>query len=153
MLPNQDWKEFFESLNSNGVDYVVVGALALAFHGYPRYTGDVDILIRQEPANAARVVAALATFGFGSLGITDEDLLGERAVIQLGHPPVRIDLLTSISGVSFDDAWLGKVAGDFDGVPVHYVGRAELLRNKQAAGRPKDLGDAAELIRRELKGL
>jgi len=132
---------------------VVVGALALAFHGYPRYTGDVDILIRQEPANAARVVAALATFGFGSLGITDEDLLGERAVIQLGHPPVRIDLLTSISGVSFDDAWLGKVAGDFDGVPVHYVGRAELLRNKQAAGRPKDLGDAAELIRRELKGL
>ena len=132
---------------------MVVGALALAFHGYPRYTGDVDILIRQEPANAARVVAALATFGFGSLGITDEDLLGERAVIQLGHPPVRIDLLTSISGVSFDDAWLGKVAGDFDGVPVHYVGRAELLRNKQAAGRPKDLGDAAELIRRELKGL
>ena len=132
---------------------MVVGALALAFHGYPRYTGDVDILIRQEPSNAARVVAALATFGFGSLGITDEDLLGERAVIQLGHPPVRIDLLTSISGVSFDDAWLGKVAGDFDGVPVHYVGRAELLRNKQAAGRPKDLGDAAELIRRELKGL
>lgn len=84
MLPNQDWKEFFESLNSNRVEYVVVGALALAFHGYPRYTGDVDILIRQEPTNAARVVAALVAFGFVSIGITEQDLLEERAVIQLG---------------------------------------------------------------------
>ena len=153
MLPNPDWKEFFESLNSNRVEYVVVGALALAFHGYPRYTGDVDILIRQEQANAERVVAALVAFGFGSVGVTAEDLMAERAVIQLGYPPVRIDLLTSVSGVSFEDVWRGRVAGDFDGVPVHYIGRPELLRNKQAAGRPKDLGDAAELIRRELKGL
>jgi hypothetical protein len=148
MPPNRDWKEFFESLNSTGVEYVVVGALALAFHGYPRYTGDVDILVAREATNAARVVAALAAFGFGSLGIAEQDLLEENSIIQLGHPPVRIDLLTSISGVTFAEAWAGRVAGDFDGVPVHYIGRQQLLRNKQAAGRPKDLGDAAELLRR-----
>ncbi|HXJ39795.1 MAG TPA: hypothetical protein VNH18_10990 [Bryobacteraceae bacterium] len=150
MLPNPDWKEFIELLNSNGVEYVVVGALALGWHGYPRFTGDVDFMVRPEPVNAERVVTALGQFGFASLGITPTDLVTEDCIIQLGHPPVRIDLITSISGVSFDDVWAGRVRGDFDGVPVDYIGRAELIRNKRATGRLKDLGDVEELLRREL---
>jgi hypothetical protein len=148
MATNRDWKEFVALLNANGVEYVIVGAIALSWHGYPRYTGDLDILVRPDPINAGKVLAALTAFGFAGLDIKESDLTSIDCIIQLGYPPGRIDIITSISGVSFDEVWAGRVAGDFGGVPAIYIGRTELLRNKLATGRAKDAGDAAELARR-----
>jgi len=147
---SNDLREFIELLNSNRVEYVVVGAFAVAWYGYPRYTADLDILIRPNKQNAERVLAALAQFGFGSLGISCEDLTTEGRVIQLGVKPNRIDLLTSISGVAFEEAWASRVKGVLDGISVQYIGRSALIRNKQSTGRAKDKGDAEELKKREL---
>ena len=129
MATNPDWKEFVELLNSHKAEYVVVGAIALSWHGYSRYTGDLDILLRPTEENASTVLAALAAFGFGSLGVDVADLTSPNRIIQLGHPPGRIDLLTAISGVSFDEAWAGRARGEFGGVPISYIGIAELIRN------------------------
>src|ERR1039457_230743 len=101
MLP-KDLREFIELLNSNGVEYAIVGGFALAFHGRPRYTGDIDFLIRRTPENAEKVARVLAHFGFGSLGVGAADFLKPDCIVQLGYPPNRIDLLTSISGVDTD---------------------------------------------------
>lgn len=142
---SKDLREFVECLNSNGVEYLIVGALAVARHGYPRYSADVDFFLSASPANADRAVAAIRQFGFGSLGLTVHEFTTPGRVIQLGHEPNRIDLLTSISGVSFEEAWQGRLAGDLDGIPVFFIGREALLRNKDAAGRGKDRVDAEEL--------
>jgi hypothetical protein len=132
-------------LNSQGVEYVVVGAFALAFHSEPRFTGDIDLLIHRTPDNANRVVDALRAFGFASLGITSDDLLSEGNVIQLGIQPNRIDLLNFLSGVDTEDVWRKRIAGDLDGVPVFYID-LELFRKEQlAAGRDKDLEDVRRL--------
>jgi predicted nucleotidyltransferase len=141
----KDLREFVGLLNSHGVDYLIVGGHAVAYHGYPRYTGDVDFFIRPSPENAARVLAVLGDFGFGNTGVSISDLTTPERVIQMGLPPNRIDLLTSISGVSFEDAWAGRVADDLDGLPVLFLGREELLRNKQATGRTKDRDDLEKL--------
>ena len=141
----EDWRAFIESLNSNGVEYLVVGAIALAYHGVPRYTGDLDVLIRNTPENAGRVEAALASFGFASLGLKAADFVGSYSVIQLGRPPIRIDLLTSISGVSFDEAWGGSVEGDLAGMTVRFIGRESLIQNKKATGRSQDRADLEAL--------
>jgi len=140
-----DLREFIECLNSNGVEYLIVGALAVSWHGFPRYSGDIDFLVRPNPANAELLLRALDQFGFGSLDITASDLTAPGKVVQLGHEPNRIDLMTSVTGVSFEEAWEGRSAGQLDGIPVHFIGRAELLRNKDATGRSKDLIDAIEL--------
>ena len=145
---NSDLREFVALLNSHRVDFLVVGAYAVAFHGYPRYTGDLDILVRPDLGNAQHVLAALTQFGFGSLGIRAEDLATAGKVVQLGVSPNRIDLVTSVTGVSFEQAWASRQAADLDGVPVFFIGRRELLRNKESTGRAKDLGDAEELRRR-----
>ncbi len=142
---SKDLFEFVESLNKNEVEYLVVGAFAVAWHGYPRFTGDIDFFVRPAPANAKAVIRALQMFGFGSLPITAEDLSQTNKVIQLGCQPNRIDLITSISGVEFDRAWSNRVAGKLDGIDVYYIGLADLIRNKESTGRPKDLGDASEL--------
>jgi hypothetical protein len=123
---------------------VIVGAFALAYHGLPRFTRDIDVLVRPSAENAARVVAALRDFGFTS-GITAGDLALEDRVLQLGHPPLRIDVLTSISGISFEEVWGGRVAAELDGVPVFFIGREQFVRNKRAAGRAKDLADIEPL--------
>ena len=114
---NKDLREFVESLNSNKVDYLVVGAFAVAWYGYPRFTADLDILIRPDSANAARVLEALRQFGFGALDIAIEDLTAAGQVIQLGVKPNRIDILTSVSGISFEEAWKDRIEGFLDGVP------------------------------------
>ena len=145
---NKDLREFVGLLNSHKVEFLIVGAYAVAFHGYPRYTGDLDILVRPEPGNAQRVLRALTEFGFGGLGIRAEDLEVPRKVVQLGVSPNRIDLVTSVTGVSFEEAWTTRQAGDLAGVAVSFIGRSELLRNKESTGRAKDLGDAEELRRR-----
>jgi hypothetical protein len=132
-------------LNSQGVEYVVVGAFALAFHSEPRFTGDIDLLIHRTPDNANRVVDALRAFGFASHGITSDDLLSEGKVIQLGIQPNRIDLLNFLSGVDTEDVWRKRIAGDLDGVPVFYIDLESFRKNKLAAGRDKDLEDVRRL--------
>ena len=147
MKLQRDLREFVELLSSASVDYVIVGGHAVAFHGYPRYTGDIDFFVRPTPANAQRVCDVLESFGFGEMGLAPETFTQPDKVIQLGRAPNRIDILTSISGVSFDEAWAGREAGELDGIPVQYIGRGDLLRNKAASGRAKDLGDIEELER------
>jgi hypothetical protein len=133
----QDLREFVALLNSHSVEFLVVGGHAVAFHGHPRFTGDIDFLIRASDQNATRLLNALRAFGFG-------DKSGN--VVQLGRPPNRIDLLTSISGVEFDDAWSSRVQAELDGLPVSFLGWQSLIENKQASGRPKDLADVAKLM-------
>lgn len=147
MKLHSDLRAFVELFNSHEVEYLVVGGHAVAFHGHPRFTGDIDFLIAATPTNAAAVVACLAEFGFPDLGISAEDLLPPGQIVQLGRPPNRIDLLTSISGVTFEDAWATRIQGVLDGLPVAYLGRGALLANKLASGRPKDLADIAALRR------
>lgn len=141
----KDWREFFELLNAQGVEYLVVGALALAYHGHPRYTDDVDILIRSTAENATRVEGVIRRFGFGALGLTPADFLQPDSVVQLGYAPNRIDILNALSGVANEDAWAGRVAGDLDGIPVFFLSRGDYVRNKRAAGRLKDKADLEAL--------
>jgi predicted nucleotidyltransferase len=145
MEAQQDFKKLLELLNDRGVEYVIVGAHALAFHGAPRYTGDLDIYIRPTAENAERVMVALADFGFGSLGLSEKDFSVPDRVVQLGYPPVRIDLVTSISGVSWEEVSANMVDGEYGNVPVKYIGRTEFVRNKRAIGRKKDLADLEAL--------
>jgi len=141
-----DLREFIVLLNSHDVEYLIVGGHAVAFHGHPRYTGDIDFLIRSNPANAQQVLSALRAFGFGSMDIAERDLLQTGQIIQLGYPPNRIDILTSISGVNFDSAWESRVETVMDDLPVHLIGWDDLLRNKRASGRQKDLADIEKLL-------
>ena len=141
----KDFREFVEFLNCNEVDYLIVGAFALAFHGLPRYTGDIDILVRPSPANAERLLRAVAAFGFASLGLSGSDFTALGRVIQLGVPPNRIDLLTSISGVEFDEAWEGRVRTEIDGVPLFIIGMESFIKNKKATGRTQDKADLESL--------
>jgi hypothetical protein len=149
MLLNKDLRAFVELLNSNKVDYLVVGAVAVAWYGFPRFTADLDILIRPEHGNAMRTLEALRQFGFGSLGIELADLTAAGRVIQLGVKPNRIDILTSVSGVGFDEAWADRAEGMLDGIPVPFIGKTALIRNKESTGRARDLGDVEELRKRE----
>lgn len=141
-----DLKEFIALLNSHRVEYLVVGGHAVAFHGHPRFTGDIDFFVRMTAANVQRLLSVLNAFGFGDLGITERDLLQPKRIVQLGHPPNRIDLLTSISGVEFDAAWETRVETVMDDQPVSMLGWDELLRNKKATGRQKDLADLEKLL-------
>jgi hypothetical protein len=147
MRLSKDLREFVELLNSNKVEYLIVGAFAVAFHGYPRYTADLDIFVRRSAENSERLLKALLQFGFGN-AVAAGDFQSPDAIIQLGVSPNRIDLLTRISGVEFDEAWSAREAGDLGGVPTHFLGRTELIRNKQSTGRSKDQVDAEQLRNR-----
>lgn len=138
MLLSKDLKEFVESLNSNRVDYLVAGAFAVAWYGYPRFTADLDILIRPEASNGARVLKALQEFGFGSLGIDLNDLTSSGQVIQLGVKPNRIDLLTSVSGVSFKERSLGRSAGRFTRRHPGYIHREDRADPQQGKYGPSE---------------
>ncbi|HSP45455.1 MAG TPA: hypothetical protein VLO30_05645 [Chthoniobacterales bacterium] len=124
-----------------------MGAHSLAFHGRPRYTGDLDILVSPDAANAVKLVAMLIEFGFGEAGFKESDFTQEAQVIQLGRAPNRIDLLTSLTGVTNAEAFADKVEACTDGLPVYIVSKHNLIRNKPAAGRPQHLADLAELER------
>ena len=141
---NSDFKEFAELLNARGVEYLVVGGYALAAHGHPRYTGDIDFWVSHEAGNIERLLAVLQDFGFGSLGLAAKDFSADT-VVQLGQPPRRIDLLTSIDGVVFADCWPRRETVNVDGVALHLIGREDFVANKQAAGRWQDLADLAAL--------
>jgi hypothetical protein len=141
----EDWRAFIESLNSHGVEYVVVGAVALAHHGFPRYTGDLDVLVRNSTENTKRVESALAEFGFAALGLKAADFSDTYRVIQLGVPPHRIDILTSLTGVTFDAAWAGRVEAVVGETRVSFIGREALILNKRMTGRTKDKADLEAL--------
>jgi predicted nucleotidyltransferase len=143
----KDFIDFIELLNQHSVDYMVVGAHALAFHGRPRHTGDLDIWIKPSQQNAAKLIDVLKDFGFGSLGLTEADFLKQNYVTQLGYPPLRIDILNTISGVAFDDAYPNAVTGEVDGLNVKFINIADFIANKEASGRQKDLSDIASLKR------
>lgn len=146
MQLGRDWREFIESLNANGVRYLVVGGCAVAAHGHPRYTKDLDVWLAVTPENARRVLQTLADFGFEGAGIGMDDLMTPERVIQLGYPPQRIDLLTSLVGVEFDECYQARVVIKLDGTPVNFIDVDNLIRNKRAAGRYQDLADVENLL-------
>lgn len=141
MSLSADSKEFIGLLNSRGVEYVIVGAHSLAFHGRPRYTGDLDILIRPSSENAEKLASVLAEFGFAENSFNASDFIEPDQVIQLGRVPGRIDLLTGISGVATDEALAKKISTELAGLPVFLLSKDLLIQNKRAVGRPQDLAD------------
>jgi len=145
MAIQSDFKELLALFNARAVEYLIVGGYALAFHGAPRYTGDLDLYVRPTAENAARIMDALRDFGFGAVGLSESDFIEVDRIVQLGYPPVRIDLVTSISGVSWEEAIRHRVPGNYGGVSVCYLGRDEFITNKRASGRLKDLADIEAL--------
>ncbi|RJP93672.1 MAG: hypothetical protein C4518_05665 [Desulfobacteraceae bacterium] len=145
MEVQKDFKELLELFNVHHVDYLIVGGYALALHGSPRYTGDIDLLIKPDQKNAERILKSLDAFGFGSIGLREEDLTTPEKVIQLGYPPVRIDIMTSLSGVSWEEAYNGRVSGRYGDIQIFYIGREQLILNKKTTSRKKDLADLEAL--------
>jgi hypothetical protein len=141
---NRDFKEFAALLNARSVDYLVVGGYALAAHGHPRYTGDIDFWIRPTADNIVRLLKALDDFGFGSLGLAASDFANDT-VVQLGQPPRRIDLLTAIDGVAFEACFTRREQVALAGVQLNIIGLEDFKTNKRAAGRLKDLADLESL--------
>ena len=145
MLFNPDFKDMLSALSEASVDFLLVGAYALAAHGHPRATGDLDIWVRADNENAPRVLRSLAVFGAPLDDLTVDDLSKPGVVFQIGVEPSRIDILTAISGVEFNHAWKNRVLIEMDGVCVNVIGREDLIVNKRASGRPKDLADVETL--------
>ena len=141
MSLSADLREFIALLNSHSVEYVIVGAHSLAFHGRPRYTGDLDILVRPSPENAAKLSTIMKKFGFAGTGFKESDFVQPQQIIQLGRVPNRIDLLTGITGVAMDEAFQTKIATELEGLPVFILSKALLIQNKRAVARPQDLAD------------
>ena len=142
-LPD-DFREFLLCLNARDVQYLVVGGHAVSFHGYPRFTHDVDLVVLPTERNALALLAALADFGFGDVTLQARDFMRDTTVV-LGRPPDQIDLMTFIKGVDLDDAWQRRVPGRLDNVEVAFIAREDLIANKRAVGRPEDLADIARL--------
>jgi len=141
----QDFEEFLKLLNKYKVRYLIVGGYAYAIHAEPRFTKDLDIFIESSKHNAQKLLKVLEDFGFGSLDISENDFLKPAQVIQLGQAPMRIDLLTSISGVSFDDAWKNKISGKYGKQSVLFIGKEDFKENKRATGRKSDKDDLDKL--------
>jgi hypothetical protein len=141
MTISKDFEEFFELLNKNEVRYLIVGSYALSVHGKPRYTNDIDIFIRTDDENASKIKRILNDFGFDFSNIAIEDFTKPDQVIQLGYAPFRIDLLTSIDGVSFDEAWENKLTAKYGKQDIFFIGKNDFIKNKMSSGRKKDLDD------------
>jgi hypothetical protein len=140
MKTHPDFVDFITAINNNQVEYVIVGAYALAYHGHPRATGDIDFWIRPNMTNALFLLKALKDFGFGTLDISAADILSDK-IIQLGFPPVRIDLITKLDGLNNDEIMKSKTQGKLGDQAVWYLGREAFVKNKRSAGRHKDLAD------------
>ncbi len=141
----QDFEDFVKLLNKHKVAYMIVGGYALAFHGKPRHTGDLDIWIGISSSNAVKMLKVVKDFGLGSLGFTKEDFLKEGYVSQIGYPPLRIDILNSIDGLEFGNAFKNKLSIDLDGFSIDYIGLSDFIQNKQSTGRERDLADIKDL--------
>ena len=142
---NKDFKEFIELLNKNNVRYLIVGGYALAFHGYPRYTKDIDFWIWLDKENARNILKALKGFGFSSLDLKEDDFLSPGYVVQLGQPPGRIDLLTSVTGLEFEECYKSKEHIETQGVEIDFLDLESFKKNKKAVGRYQDLADLENL--------
>jgi hypothetical protein len=138
---NPDFVDLLRAFAAADVRFLIVGAYALAHHGRPRATGDLDVWVDPTAANAGRVIAALARFGAPLHDVAEGDFSHPGVVFQIGVPPGRIDVLTELTGVSFDEAWPGREAGRFGDLTVDFIGREAFVRNKRATGRTKDLAD------------
>lgn len=145
MMFESDFVDFIDLLNKYSVSYLVVGAHALSFHGRPRHTGDLDIWIKPDLLNAKKMILVLDKFGFSSLGLVENDFLKENYVTQLGYPPLRIDILNSISGVEFDEAYVNRIETEIEELKVNFISISEFIRNKEATGRLKDKSDIESL--------
>lgn len=142
---SQDFREFIELLNNNEVKYLIVGGYAVAVHGHPRYTKELDIWIHADSGNVEKLMSALKQFGFGSLGIMPDEFLTPGQIIQLGYPPNRIDLLTSLKGVDFKNAYGSRVRIEIDGLFADFVDLDNLKKNKASTGRSQDIADLENL--------
>ena len=142
---NNDFREFIESLNSNDVRYLVLGGYAIAFHGHPRYTKDLDIWLELSEENAERVLQALRDFGFGEMDLTKEDFLQFGQVVQLGYPPNRIDLINSPDGVDFAECYAARIEIEITELKISVIDLENLKKNKKASGRLQDLADLEKL--------
>ena len=136
-----DFNEFFGSLIAHEVEFLIVGGYALAFHGAPRYTGDIDVFVRPTTANAERLLEALSAFGFPPSSIRPEDVIDPSRILQMGVEPVQIHVMSAIDGVTWDEAWTGRETGACGSHELPFIGRREFIKNKRAAGRLKDLAD------------
>jgi predicted nucleotidyltransferase len=152
MVLNKDFVEFISLLNKHAVDYMVVGGYALAFHGKPRQTGDLDVWIDNATSNAEKMIKVIKDFGFGSLGIKEEDFLKDNSIVQLGYPPLRIDILNAIDGVQFKEAMSHRLSQKIDGVVIPFIAKEDFIKNKKATGRSQDIADIKE-IQKKSKGL
>src|ERR1700741_1042769 len=136
---SQDFKEFVELLIKNKAEYLIVGGYAVGVHGHPRYTGDLDIWLNPSLENAKKILACVNEFGFSSYGLTESDFTKEESIIQLGYSPLRIDLLTNIDGVTFDECYKNRMEVEIDDLLVNFIGYKDLLKNKEKSGRLRDL--------------
>jgi predicted nucleotidyltransferase len=141
----QDFREFLSLLRSNGVEYLLIGGYAVVYHGYARSTGDLDIWIALHPSNADRMVSALREFGFDTSDLWRDLFLQDHSMVRLGYVPLRIEIMTTISGVTFDECYAARVVDVIDGVEVSLIDLAHLKANKRASGRHKDLADLKKL--------
>jgi predicted nucleotidyltransferase len=141
----RDFEDFVVLLNKHRIDYMIVGGYALAFHGKPRHTGDLDIWIDISNENAERMCNVIAEFGMASLGMEKDDFLKKGIITQIGYPPLRIDILNEIDGVNFKDAYTNKLTIDIDGLMINYIGLDDLIQNKTASGHHQDLTDVNTL--------
>jgi hypothetical protein len=142
---NSDFSDMLSALSAEGVEYLLVGAYALAVHGVPRATGDIDVWVRPALDNAERVLRALARFGAPLGDLRTADLATEGTVFQVGVAPNRVDIITAIDGVTFETAWSRRDVRTIEGLSLPVIGRDDLIRNKRATGRPRDLADADQL--------
>ncbi|MFO7495270.1 MAG: DUF6036 family nucleotidyltransferase [Desulfobacterales bacterium] len=145
MMLSKDFKEFIELLNEHNVKYLLVGGYAVAFHGHPRYTKDLDVWIELSPENADKVIKSLEKFGFGSLGLKPGDFLESDQIIQLGYPPNRIDILTTLKKLKFESCYKARVEVEIQGLKINFIDLESLKQNKLATGRPQDLADVENL--------
>ena len=142
---NQDFKEFIQLLNKNKVKYLVIGGHAVAIHGHPRYTKDIDIWLEMSEENSQKLIKALTEFGFGSLGLTPEDFQTPDQIVQLGYPTSRIDLITTPDGIDFQTCYNSKIEIKLNEIPVNFIDLDNLKKNKLASGRLQDLADLENL--------
>jgi len=147
MRVEKDFKEFIESLNKNNVRYLIIGSFALSYYSEPRYTKDIDILVDSTASNADRLMTAIREFGFSDIELGSRDFLEPDQVIQLGIAPLRIDLLTSLKGIPFADAWDRRTTGQYGDIPAFYISKQDLIDHKKLVGRKQDLADIEKLTK------
>ena len=141
MRVEKDFKEFIALLNKHGVKYLVIGGFAFAFYAKPRFTKDIDFFVEASEENSKKIIKALNRFGFAGIGLTEGDFREPGQIIQLGYQPMRIDIVTTVTGVDFADAWSNRVTGKYGDVDCFFISKEELIKNKQASGRPQDIAD------------